>query len=358
MTGGPRALIDLNALRYNLNRARSAAAGSRVMAVVKADAYGHGVQAAAEALQDADAFAVARVDEGVALRRSGTDKDILVMGGFLDQDELRTVAQWGLQTAIHQPYQARMLEQLSDQQSVTVWIKINSGMNRLGVNPDQVDELYRDLQQMPSVKSIHWMTHFACADDLQDATTTAQIGSFERAIGDKPGSKSLANSAAILGWPQAHADWVRPGIMLYGASPFLDREGQQDDLRPVMTLCSSVVSLRDVQAGAQVGYGGTWRAERTSRVAVVGIGYGDGYPRQAEPGTPVLIRGQRLPLIGRVSMDSITVDVSALPDVQVGDAVELWGPGLPAEIVAAHCGTISYHLFCGVTSRVPRIYQT
>jgi alanine racemase len=201
------------------------------------------------------------------------------------------------------------------------------------------------------------MTHFACADEPANPVTSAQIACFNSATETYSGDKSLANSAAILNSLDAHADWIRPGIMLYGASPFIDQTGKETDLKPVMTLTSQIISLRTIPAGESVGYGATWTAQRTSRVAAVGIGYGDGYPRQVQPGTPVWVGGQAVPLIGRVSMDSITVDVTELAQVSVGDSVELWGPNLPVETVAAHCGTISYHLFCGVTSRVPRVYR-
>lgn len=357
MIGVTQALIDLDALRHNFNRARSAAPNSKVMAVIKADAYGHGVQAAAKALQDADAFAVARVAEAIALRQDGHQKDIVILGGFQSPEEWQRVQQWQLQPVVHHPSQLDWMQQFSSQTPVVVWLKIDSGMHRLGIEPGQVAPVHQTLKQLPGIELIHWMTHFACADELENPATSAQIACFKSTTEPYPGDKSLANSAAILSRPEAHAEWVRPGIMLYGASPFIDQVGSESGLKQVMTLSSQIISLRTVQAGESVGYGATWTARKTSRVAAVGIGYGDGYPRQAQPGTPVWVGGKTVPLIGRVSMDSITVDVTDLDQVSVGDSVELWGANLPVETVAARCGTISYHLFCGITSRVPRVYM-
>ncbi|MCP4993882.1 MAG: alanine racemase [Gammaproteobacteria bacterium] len=351
---GPRALIDLSALRHNLHRAREASQGRKVVAVIKANAYGHGMLRAASALEsEADALAVARVTEGRTLRESGVQKPILVLEGCFDTDEARLAADLKLDLTIHHASQLTMLEQLEADQKVSCWFKLDSGMHRLGFSPEKGLAAYQKLRALSCIDGpVRLMTHLANADDRNDSATEDQLTLFRQFAQAVDSECSLANSAAILGWPQTHADWVRPGIMLYGASPFTNGRGDVDGLQPVMTLQSQLIAINHYPQGAPVGYGGSWCCPEAMAVGVVAIGYGDGYPRHAPSGTPVLINGQRAPLAGRVSMDMLTVDLRNHPEVRVGDSVVLWGRGLPAEEIAEQAGTITYELFCGVTSRV------
>jgi alanine racemase len=349
----PQALIDHAALRHNLQRVRAAAPQSRVWAVVKADAYGHGVERVVAALKEADGFAVARVEEAARLKSLGVEKPILVLGGCYTTDELTVAAETGLQITLHQSQQLELLEQLDPATpALNLWLKVDTGMHRLGFDPESVEALALRLKDHPRVASLSLWTHLANADDTADNTTNEQIKRFDGLPLDLFQHCSIANSGGILGFPESHRDWVRPGIMLFGASPFQQGRAQREGLLPVMTLRSRVVSVKQARAGDPIGYGGRYHCPEDMPVAVVAVGYGDGYPRHAPDGTPVLVNGQRLSLIGRVSMDLITLDARDYPEVQVGDEAVLWGQGLPAEEVAARSGTIAYQLFCNVTSRV------
>jgi alanine racemase len=349
----PQALIDHAALRHNLQRVSEAAPHSRIWAVVKADAYGHGVERVVRALAEADGFAVARVEEAARLRRLGVSKPILVLGGCYSVDELKLAAEAGFEITLHQPQQVDLLDALDPHTPIlNIWLKVDTGMHRLGFDPDAVNALAVRLGDHPRVASLSLLTHLANADDMNDPTTEQQISRFDGLAQERFQSCSIANSGGILGFPSSHRDWVRPGIMLYGASPFQQGRAQQDGLLPVMTLRSRVVSVKQARAGDPIGYGGRYRCPEAMPVAVVAAGYGDGYPRHASDGTPVLVAGRRLPLIGQVSMDLITLDARSYPGVQVGDEAVLWGAGLPAEEVAEQAGTIAYQLFCHVTSRV------
>jgi alanine racemase len=355
---GPRALIDLAALKHNLDRARQSAPGSRVIAVIKSNAYGHGMLRAAEALADADAFAVARVEEGVTLRQAGIDKTINVLEGAMSVEEQELAARHDLGLTIHTDDQLDWLEQSPPSRPVSCWLKMDTGMHRLGFEPQRVAEVWNRLQGIAAVRQpLRLMTHLANADDRSDQTTLLQLERFQPLAEQLAAETSIANSAAILGWPQAHGDWVRPGIMLYGASPFLDGSAEQDGLMPVMTLETRLIAVKEYPAGAPVGYGGTWRCPEAMRIGVAAIGYGDGYPRHAPSGTPVLVNNRRAPLVGRVSMDMITLDLRDQPEARAGDPVILWGRGLPADEIARRAGTIAYELFCGVTRRVEFSYS-
>ncbi|MCB1858264.1 MAG: alanine racemase [Gammaproteobacteria bacterium] len=351
---GPEALIDLAALRANLRRVKEKAPRSRVLAVIKANAYGHGAVRIARALEAADALALARVKEAVSLRRAGITKPLMVLEGFFDQEELEAASAHQIELAISRPEQLDLLDRVRLTHPVSCWLKINTGMNRLGFLPEQAVAAMRRLSAAPAVQGrVRLMSHFANASDIEDTTTDRQLRSFTavaEALG--AGERSLANSAGILGWPDSHFEWVRPGIMLYGSSPFDEGIAKQDGLLPVMTLRSQLIAVNHCSAGDAVGYSGCWRCPEAMPVGVVAIGYGDGYPRHAASGTPVLLNGQRVSLIARVSMDMITIDLRSQPGARVGDPVILWGIGLPAEQVAAAAGTISYQLFCGITSRV------
>ncbi len=346
------ATIDLGALRHNLQQVGTFAPGTNIMAAVKANAYGHGAIPCAKALAQADALAVASMAEALELRQAGVDKPIVLLGGVLNSDELEEAADHGLQLVVHDDFQLKLLEQAKPSGRIRVWGKLDTGMHRLGFLPEQVRQVHGRLRALPSVELQGWMTHFASADALDLPVTTRQIEVFNQALKGLPGRRSLANSAGIVAWPDSHADWVRPGIMLYGASPVQGRAASELGLKPVMTLRARVLSIRELPAAEPVGYGGTWTTPEPMRVAVLAIGYADGYPRHAPNGTPVLVNGCRVPLVGRVSMDMITVDLRGLDTVHEGDEAVLWGQGLPADEVALAAGTIAYELFCQVGRRV------
>lgn len=351
------AIIDTQALRHNLARVKSMAPGSQVMAVIKANAYGHGAVQAATALSEADNFAVARLPEALQLRDAGITHSITLLEGCLTRAELAIAAAQNFRPVVHQEYQLEWLEQSYLHQPVQVWLKIDSGMHRLGVAPEQVDSFYQRLLKAPSVvRPIGLMTHFGCADEVDPTFTEAQIATFQLCCGGLEGERSLANSAGLIAFPKSQCDWVRPGIMLYGVSPMMQQTAEELDLRPAMTLKSKIIAIRDHHGGEPVGYGATWRSKVDTQLAVVAIGYGDGYPRHAPSGTPVLINERRYPLVGRVSMDMITVDIGLDHDLNIGDSVTLWGKGLPVEEIAEAAGTIGYELLCSVTKRVAFSY--
>ncbi len=354
MSRGAGALIDLAALRHNLGQARRAAPDSRVMAVIKANAYGHGLLRVAGALREADAFAVASVEEARELREAGIDTRVVVLEGFFDRDDLEQASRLGLELVVHHEEQLALLERTALARPVTVWLKVDSGMHRLGFSSELVAAARERLRACAQVAApLHWMTHLACADDRRDPRTERQLQGFRDVLGAEPGERSVANSAGILGWPATHAAWNRPGIMLYGASPFIGGRAERDDLRPVMTLSTRLIAVNQLRKGDAVGYGAAWVCPEDMPVGVAAIGYGDGYPRHAKAGTPVLVNGRRAALVGRVSMDMICLDLRGYPAAHVGDPVVLWGEGLPVEEVARHAGTIPYELLCGVTARVP-----
>jgi len=361
MSRAARAVIDLDALRHNLQRAQAADPKARQFPVIKADAYGHGLLPVAQALADADGFAVASLEEALVLREAGIHQPVLLLEGFFHADELVKIQQYQLDIVVHHAMQLDALQALAKQQDIskpiTVWLKVDTGMHRLGFTPDAVPAAWTRLSACDVVNQPpRLMTHLACADDFHNASTQQQIESFNNVLPSVQAERSIANSAGTLGWLGSHADIDRPGIMLYGASPFLGETGADRHLRPVMTLRSELIAINTCQAGDAVGYGGTWVCPEAMSVGVVSIGYGDGYPRHAPSGTPVLVNGVEVPLIGRVSMDMISVDLRGLPAAKVGDEVVLWGEGLPAETVAQAAATIVYTLFCSVTARVPRQY--
>ena len=368
MSRAAEAWVNLSALNSNLERVRQAAPDSRVVAVIKANGYGHGMVRVANALTDADAFAVASIDEALELRQAGITQPILLLEGFFTVDELTLIQQHQLSIVLHHNEQLQTIEalatmqELDERKPLSVWLKLDTGMHRLGFAPERLVELVERLHHCRLVdRPITVMTHLANADDRQDPMTESQLTVFKQHINELPEdtdvSISIANSAGILAWPSAlgfkkHDQWVRPGIMLYGVSPFIDGSAQEDGLKPVMTLRSRLIAIKMLRAGDTVGYGGSWQCPEDMAIGVVAIGYGDGYPRSAPSGTPVLINGQRLPLVGRVSMDMITIDLRQQEHVAVGDEVILWGEGLPVEEIAARAGTIAYELLCGITRRV------
>lgn len=351
------AVIDLGAVRHNLEKVRQHAPNAKVMAAIKANGYGHGAVEVSRALAGADALAVATIEEGLQLRTAGLTKPIVLLGGVLDADALLLAVEQGFHLVVHDFYQLALIEQQPVAHTLPVWLKLDTGMHRLGFAPAALPLLKQRLASLPQLRIQGWMTHFASADDSSSPVTSKQIEIFHSLLDGMAGARSLANSAGIIAWPASHADWVRPGIMLYGASPLIGQPAAKLGLKPAMTLHSRVLSIRELPAGEAVGYGGTWTTPERMRVAVVAIGYGDGYPRHVPSGTSVLIRGRRVPLVGRVSMDMITVDLRGCDDVREGDAVTLWGDGLPADEVAFAAGTIAYELFCGLGSRVGIEYR-
>ena len=346
--------LDLQAAQHNLRQVRRYAPDNKVMAVIKANAYGHGILRLAQALNQADGFAVARVDEGVRLRQAGFQQPILVLQGFVCQDELQLMLNHHLDAMIHTASQIEMLKQLPKQASqLKVWLKMDTGMNRLGFKSDEFHAAYQQLCELQTIlKPVNLITHFANADDLLDDKTRQQLDLFNQCVAGFPGERSIANSAGIIGWPNINSDWVRPGLMLYGCSPFAGKTGADFGLKPVMSLHSRLIATKTIKAGETVGYGGSWQASTNTLLGVVSIGYGDGYHRQTRNGAPVLVNGQRVPLIGRVSMDMITVDLSQLPTARIGDPVTLWGQDLAVEEIAHYAETIPYTLLCGITQRV------
>ncbi|MBK8814067.1 MAG: alanine racemase [Methylococcaceae bacterium] len=353
MQGIAYAEIDLAAVRHNLNIVRNHAPQANIMAVIKANAYGHGMVRIAKALENADAFAVARIDEAVRLRQAGIRQRIAVLQGFSTDEELQYLIDFNLEAVIHSNHQIEMLENRQDRTALTVWLKIDTGMNRLGFKPKETDKVIQQLKDISVVKQpFNLMTHLASADDQGSDFTTQQIDLFNQALIGVEGERSIGNSAGLMAWKSAINDWVRPGIMLYGISPFPDSTGSSFDLKPVMSFHSRLITVKSLEKGESVGYGNSWVCTKPILLGVVAIGYGDGYPRHAKPGTPVLINGQRVPLIGRVSMDMLTVDLSSLPQAKPGDKATLWGDGLPVEEIASFADTIPYTLVCGVTQRV------
>ncbi len=354
-----RARISADALRHNLALARRAAPQSRLWAVVKANAYGHGLLRAAEAMRSADGFALLDLNEAARLREAGFAHPILLLEGFFEAHDLGEVDTLHLTPAIHCREQIDLLEAASARgqlrRPLDVYLKVNNGMNRLGFSDAEVARSHARLKGLRGVKSITLMTHFADADG--PTGVAAQLERFGASIDDIPGPRSLANSAALLRFPETHADWVRPGIALYGASPFPDVSAAQLGVLPAMTLTSELIAIQHLKAGEGIGYGYIYRAEREMRVGVVACGYADGYPRHAPgsnaAGAPILVGGVRTRTVGRVAMDMLYVDLTPVPSAAIGTSVTLWGEGMPADEVAAAAGTVSYELMCALAARVP-----
>lgn len=357
----PRALrraelsIDLNALRHNTMRAQTAACGRKIFAAVKADAYGHGAKTVAQTLRgQVDGWMVASLAEGEALRQAGMTERILVLQGIMDASEARRAAQRFLEPVFHHASQLDALGRSLAGLSLTAWMKLDTGMHRIGFTPDEFPAAYARLSQQRGIRpSPGILTHFARADEPDQTPTQQQIACFEQVAGGLDAEKSLCNSAGLLRYPQAGGDWVRPGIMIYGGNPMTEGTAEEWGLKPVMTLRTRLIAIRQVAAGEGVGYGARFIAPEKMPVGVVAVGYGDGYPRHAPDGTPILIGTQRSAVIGRVSMDLITVDLRGI-SAKVGDEVVCWGEGLPVDDIARHSASISYELMCQMSGRVAR----
>ena len=356
MISATYAVINAEAVQHNLSRVRQLAPKAKVMAVIKANGYGHGLLRIAKALQQVDAFAVARLDEGIRLRKAGFNDRIAVLEGFAGPLEFNALMRYQLDGVVHSFSQLELLEASHEVNRCTIWLKLDTGMNRLGFKSNEFSSVYQRLSQCAVVKQpIHLMTHFACADEAENSLTQQQIKLFNETVRHCHGEHSLANSAGILAWEQSLSDWVRPGIMLYGISPFPESTGRQLGLKPVMSLYSQLIAVKPIEAGETVGYGGSWVCQAPTTLGVVAIGYGDGYPRHAKVGCPVLVNGKQVPLIGKVSMDMLTVDLGGCSQAKPGDPVTLWGEDLPVEQIAYWADTIPYTLVCGVTRRVRRV---
>ncbi|BAP78298.1 alanine racemase catabolic [Pseudomonas sp. MT-1] len=351
------ATVDLAALRHNYQLAKQCAPGRKAFAVVKANAYGHGSPAAVECLRDvADGFAVASLEEAEQVRSVDSNARLLLLEGCFEPSEYIAAAELGLDVAVQGEAQLDALLAAHIEPPLNLWLKLDSGMHRLGFSADALRRAHARLQGATQVAELNLMSHFACADERGHPLNEAQLEQFTGLLDLEFDNRSFANSAAVLTMSAAHMDWLRPGIMLYGASPFAELSAKTLGLEPVMTLTASIIAIREVPSGESVGYGASWVAQRPSRIATVSCGYADGYPRTAPPGTCVAIRGQRVPLAGRVSMDMLTVDITDLPPASFGDAVELWGNEIPIDELAQACGTIGYELLTKVTQRVPRRY--
>lgn len=351
----PELTIDLAALHHNVAVARQAANGRKLLAAVKADAYGHGMATIARALRDqVDGFMVATLGEGEALRQTGITQRVLVLQGVMNQAEARRAARRFLEPVFHHASQIDAVGTVGFGLPLTAWLKLDTGMHRVGFTPEEFPEAYARLSALRGVRpNPNVLTHFACADEPDRGSTNDQIALFKQMTADCPGETSLCNSAGLLAYPEAAGDWVRPGIMLYGGNPFITGTAVELGLKPVMTLTTQLIAVREVQAGERVGYGGRFTAPETMPVGVVSIGYGDGYPRHAPNGTPIIVNGQRAQVIGRVSMDLVTVDLRGV-QAKVGDTVQCWGDQLPIDEVAQVAGTISYELMCQMSGRVTR----
>lgn len=345
-------------MRHNLDLLRARAPGRRVMAVVKANGYGHGLERTVRALRDADAFAVAALSEAERIRAAGMAQPVLMLPGFNEASDLPRMREQGFEAVIHHVSQVEMLEQSEPGGApIRCWLKVDTGMHRLGFAPDVVREMHARLTALPSVADdIVLMSHFASSDVPESTQSGEQLRVFAAATEGLPGPRSLANSAAVLGMPEAHADWIRPGGALYGVSTIAGRPGAAFGLRPAMTLSAKLIAVNRMLRGQRIGYAATWECPEDMPVGVVAIGYGDGYPRNTPAGTPALLNGRPVPVVGRVSMDMMTLDLRSQPDAKPGDPVVLWGDGLPVETVAEAAGTIGYEPICSITQRV-RIFE-
>jgi len=345
------ARVSLSALRHNYWCAKRAAHRSKVYAVVKANGYGHGIERVGRALPQADGFATLELDGAIRLRERNAASPILLLEGFFEPSELHAIASANIATAIHQEEQLRILESVKPDRPLDVWLKVNTGMNRLGFPLARVRDALDRLRRSGATKSITLMTHFATADGPEGIS--GQLQRFNEVTEGIDLPRSLSNSAAIFSHPDAHGDIVRLGIGLYGATPFADKTALALGLKPAMALTSQIIAVQELQVGDCVGYGNTFRCEMPMRIGVVACGYADGYPRHAPSGTPLLVNGARTRTVGRVSMDMITVDLAPVPAAGVGSPVILWGEGMPVDEVALAAGTVGYELLCAVAPRVP-----
>ncbi len=353
MTRPSRVVIDRQALKHNLKRVRHYAPNSKIMAIIKADAYGHGLVRVAQTLDDADAFGVAFMEEAIQLREAGITSAIVLLEGPHKAVDLNTISELQLDIVVHNQHQLDILDKADLVEPLQVWLKLDTGMHRLGFPPALFNDVYQRLNAMKNVKQpMRLMTHLATANEAQHPLTAQQLDCFESLCSEFDLEKTISNSAAVIGHPDTRVDWVRPGLMLYGVSPMAEGTAADHDLKPAMTLESELISIQYLNKDEPVGYGATWRCPEDMPVGIVATGYGDGFPRHAESGTPILVNGVRCALVGRASMDMLTVDLRNQPDARIGDRVVLWGDSLPIEEIAKHANTIPYELLCGVHKRL------
>ncbi|WP_154932913.1 catabolic alanine racemase DadX [Klebsiella grimontii] len=347
-----KASIDMSALRQNQQIVRRAAPASRLWAVVKANAYGHGLARVWNALSAADGFAMLNLEEAILLRELGWKGPILMLEGFFHADELALFDKYRLTTSVHSNWQIKALQQAKLHAPLDIYVKVNSGMNRLGFMPDRLHIVWQQLRSLHNVSEMTLMSHFAEAENPDGIVEPMRR--IEQAAEGLDCPRSLANSAATLWHPESHFNWVRPGIVLYGASPSgLWQDVANTGLKPVMTLSSEIIAVQNLKAGEAVGYGATWRTAGERRIGIVACGYADGYPRLAPSGTPVLVDGVRTATVGRISMDMLAVDLTPCPQAGIGAPVELWGKEIKIDDVASACGTVGYELMCALAPRVP-----
>ncbi len=358
MARSTTAIIHPEALRHNLGVVRKLAPSSKVMAIVKADGYGHGLERVANALSGADAFGVAALADAERLRAAGMSQPILLLSGFDAPDDLPRMRALNVWSVVHHASQLAMLAQSDGTEAMRCWLKVDTGMHRLGFAPEEVHEVHARLRELPNVDpEIGLLQHFASSDEYVDsasrgAQTLSQLKLFDEVTAGLGGERSMANSAAVLGWPQSHGDWVRPGGALYGISVCEGKTGADYGLRPAMTFTTRLISVKKIPAGGRVGYAGTWTAPEDMTIGIAAVGYGDGYPRTAASGTLVKVGDHVVPTVGRVSMDLMTLDLRRFPDAQPGEQVTLWGEDIPVEHVGASAGTIGYEPVCSITRRV------
>lgn len=347
MKRSARIKLHSRALRHNLQQVKHNAPASNIIAVIKANAYGHGMLAVANSLDNADGYAVACLPEAIELRRSGTTHPILVLQGHQNLQDLQAANEYQLRVVLHDLDQLTYFDQLGTAQ-IQVALKIDTGMHRLGLQPKDISSLYRKLKQHHNIDTDIWlMTHLACADELDNPATRQQLDCFKRATDDIKAPTCIPNSAGILGWQETHSDWVRPGIMLYGSSPFAFAEKGREkyNLQAAMTLSAPLISLHSLKKGDPIGYGASYHCPSDMRVGVVACGYADGYPRHAGTGSPVSINGIKTHTVGRISMDTLIINLDNIA-ARVGDFVELWGKNISVDCIAHHADTISYELLC------------
>ncbi|WP_428239659.1 alanine racemase [Gynuella sp.] len=357
MSRGTLATVDIKALKHNLNTIRQHAPESKIWAVVKANGYGHGAISTAKALTSlADGFAVSTFVEALELQQAGITRPILLLEGCVTLDQTQEAISRNMEMVIHNEIQLDWLTQISNLSSQKIWLKIDTGMHRLGLSPE-VGTLWATKLTQEYRCKVAYITHFACADTPEHPFNQLQLNSFAPFTKQMGCEFSMANSAAIFSLPQSRGNWIRPGIALYGASPFSDKSAQQLNLVPAMTLTAPVIAIHQIPKGQHVGYGANWCAERNSTIATLAIGYGDGYPRHAGNNTPTWINGHIAPVVGRVSMDMLTIDITDIAGIDIGNDVELWGKNLSVDHVASHVGTIGYELLTRLSARIERVYN-
>ena len=353
MTRPSRVIIDIKALEHNFSRIKELVHNSKVMAILKADAYGHGIVRVAKTLRDADAFGVACLEEAEQLRIASITTPIILLEGPYKPNDLSLIIKLNLEVVIHNEYQLELLEKSKIDGAIKVWLKIDTGMHRLGFSVDKTEEMLRRLMLCRNINSTPiLMSHLATANEKNHALTYQQLDTFREISKIVNIEKTIANSAAVINFPDVHFDWVRPGLMLYGVSPVINSCGHDHGLKSVMTLESEIISIQYLSKGEPVGYGATWRCPENMPVGIIAAGYGDGFPRHAKSGTPILVNNIRCPLIGRASMDMLTIDLRNQSNAKIGDRVVLWGGSLPIEEIATYAETIPYELLCGVHKRL------